>query len=106
MVATPYNTSPNLGANFLDPEAQYFWDMIGDRVGVAAGAPSPQLGTKFCGSDGRDYLHVKATPAFAANARAAVNETTWAATADAAGAWQAVTAVPAGAYVWLRRFVI
>jgi len=103
---TPYNITPHLGADFRDPEIQYYWDTIGNPYNLTTTGPSPALGTMFLGNDGRDYLHVKATPAFAANARADVNETTWAATANAAGAWQAPVAVVAGEFVWMRRFVI
>jgi hypothetical protein len=106
MPTTPWNITPNLGANFRDPEIQYYWDTIGNPANIASQGPSPQLGTMFQGNDGRDYIHAKATPAFALNARADLNETTWAATANAAGAWQAATDVVAGEYVWLRRFVI
>lgn len=107
MVTTPFNTSPQLGANFRDPEAQYYWDSIGNPTNAAArGGPSPQPGTIFRGNDGHEYLHVKATPAFAANARADVDEATWLATANASGAWQAVVAVAAGEFCWLKRFAI
>lgn len=107
MVTTPYNITPSLGANFNDPEPSYYWDSIGNPNNLTAlGGPSPQLGTMFQGNDGKDYVHAKATPAFAALARADLNETTWALTANAAGAWQVVPAVAAGEYVWARRFVI
>jgi len=106
-IQTPFNVTPNLGADFRDPETVYYWDQIGERVNAASAiGPSPQLGMRFTGNDGRDYLHVRSTPALAANARATVNETTWVATADDAGAWQAPVAVLAGELVWLRRFVL
>ncbi len=106
MVTTPFNITPNLGANFLDPEIQYYWDTISNPTNITTSGPSPQLGTRFVGNDGHDYVHAKATPAFALDARADLNETTWAATANASGAWQAKAAVAAGEYVWLKRFVI
>lgn len=106
MVTTPFNVRPNLGANFNDPEIQYYWDQIGNPTNDPARGASPQLGVVYMGNDGHDYVHAKATPAFAANARADLNETTWAATANASGAWQAVVATAAGEYVWLKRFVI
>jgi hypothetical protein len=106
MVDTPFNITPNLGANFRDPEIQYYWDTIGNPANVSTTGPSPQLGTMFQGNDGRDYVHAKASVAFAANARADLNETTWALTANAAGAWQAPVAVAINENVWMRRFVI
>ncbi|MDZ7906524.1 MAG: hypothetical protein U5N55_12690 [Cypionkella sp.] len=104
MADTPYNITPSLGANFRDPETVYHWDLIAPS---SSGA-SPQLGTMLRGNDGRDFVHAKATPAFAASARADLNETTWALTANAAGAWvlPANVATAAGENVWVRRFVI
>lgn len=106
MATSPYNVTPNLGANFRDPEATYYWDTISPGIGAALTNASPELGTVFKGDDGHDYIHVKATPAFAADARADVADGTFAATANASGAWQAVVAVAAGENTWMRRFVL
>ena len=103
MATTPFNITPNLGADFRDPEASYYWDLIDPSRSTN---PSPQLGTMLTGNDGFDYVHAKATPAFAAAARADLNTTTWALTANASGAWQVVVAVAAGENCWAKRFVI
>lgn len=102
LISTPYRITPELGPGLRTTSASYFWDTI-----RPAGAdPSFQLGTIVRGNDGHDYVHVRATPAFAANARVDVNETTWAATANASGAWMAPVAVAAGESFQARRFVI
>lgn len=102
MVATPFRTTPVLGPGLKQTETAYHWDLINPSIV----GPSYQLGSTVKGNDGHDYVHVKATPAFAANARCDVNETTWAATANATGAWVAPVAVAAGAHFQAKRFVI
>lgn len=103
MATSPFNITPTLGADFRDPELTFYWDLIDPS---RATNPTPALGTMLQGNDGFDYVLAKATPAFAAAARADLNTTTWAATANASGAWQTVVANAAGENCWLRRFVI
>ncbi|MDI9407813.1 MAG: hypothetical protein QM523_01040 [Candidatus Pacebacteria bacterium] len=103
MVAVPYNITPTLGADFRDPETANYWDLIDPS---RASNPSPQLGTMLQGNNGFDYVYGKATPAFAALARADLNTTTWAFTANASGAWEFPVAVAAGENAWAKRFVI
>lgn len=102
MVTSPFSTTPILGPGLKQTETQYHWDQINPSIT----APSYPLGTVVTGNDGHDYVHAKATPAFAANARCDVSETTWLATANASGAWVAPVAVAAGAHFHAKRFVI
>jgi hypothetical protein len=102
MATSPFRTSPVLGPGLKQTETAYHWDLVNPSVTT----PSYALGTVVTGNDGHDYVHVKATPAFAAAARCDVNETTWAATANASGAWVAPVAVAAGAYFQAKRFAI
>lgn len=107
MVTSPFRTDPILGPGLRQTDTQYHWDTIaGKTIAGADVGPSYPLGTIVWGNDGHSYVHAKATPAFAANARMDINETTWAATANAAGAWMAPVAVAAGANFHARRFVI
>lgn len=107
MATSPFRTTPSLGPGLKTTELAYYWDQInGPTISGGVVAPSYQLGTVVTGNDGHDYVHVKGTPAFAANARMDVNETTWAATANASGAWMAPVATAAGAYFHARRFAI
>lgn len=102
MVTTPFRTDPVLGPGLKQTETQYHWD----QISPSSTTPSYPLGTIVWGNDGHSYVHAKATPAFAANARMDINETTWLATANAAGAWMAPVAVAAGAFFHARRFAI
>lgn len=102
MATSPFRTDPILGPGLKQTETQYHWD----QISPSSTTPSYPLGTIVSGNDGHDYVHAKATPALAANARVDINETTWLATANASGAWMAPVAVAAGAFFHARRFVI
>lgn len=102
MATSPFRTDPILGPGLKQTETAYHWDQINPSVT----APSYPLGTIVWGNDGHSYVHAKAGAAFAPNARMDINETTWAATANASGAWMAPVAVANGAFFHARRFAI
>jgi len=104
MATEPFRTTPVLGPGLRQTSADYHWDMISDPTG--AGAPSYQPGTKVIGNDGREYVHVTAAAGLAADARVNINESTWVATADAAGTHQAPVAVASGEAFQARKFTL
>lgn len=78
-----FRTTPNLGAQF-DQKGPYYWD---EGAGIPSGDPSYRLGNVELGSDGHDYIHVKAAGTLAASARVTVDEVTFVATAGGSGPW-------------------
>jgi len=74
-----YRITPTLGPDIEQHATKYYWDLN------STGTPSYALGTKVVGSDGHDYIHVKAGADLAADAEVQINETTFVATAGAGG---------------------
>ena len=83
MAIEPFRITPSLGPGLRQTGTDYYWDGVTAPTGT--GKPSYQLGSKVIGNDGHAYVHVTAAAALAKNARVNINETTWVATADAAG---------------------
>ncbi|MCK4207194.1 hypothetical protein J3U99_20715 [Brucella pituitosa] len=74
-----YRITPTLGPDVEQHETKYYWDLN------SSGQPSYALGTKVVGSDGHDYIHVKAGAALAKDVEVQINATTFVATAGAGG---------------------
>ena len=105
MVTTPFRTTPILGPDVWQTAAQFWWDTIGDPNNL--NGPSPQLGTVVNGSDGAEYIFVKAAAGFAAEDGLSINQSTWVASADASSpVFEAPVAVLADAYFWARRILV
>jgi len=97
-----FRTTPQLGPAIESKAQKYHWD--GDNVDV-----SYRLGNKETGSDGHEYVMVKANATLAANAAVTIDEATWLATAGSGGFTvpAAVTGgVVAGDYFQARRTAI
>ena len=116
-ISTVYRTTPSLGpsiatydtAYWFNPPATYDFDGT-TPLDDLAGA-SPKLGTMVKGSDGHDYVVAQAGASHAASARLDLNETTWATSANASGAWMVPAdivsgPVASGAYFFARRYAI
>lgn len=101
-VKTPFRITPSLGPALTQTSPDYYWDDLSPDVTV----PSYQPGSKVVGNDGHEYVHVRAGAALALNARVNINETTWDATADAAGTHMAPVAVANGSWFQARKFVL
>lgn len=116
-ISTVYRNSPVLGPSITE-HATSFWFLPPGTYDLDGSTPvddnplmSYKLGTMVKGSDGHDYLVVKAGAEHAASARLDVNETTWATSANAAGAWMVPAdivngPVASGAYFHARRYAI
>lgn len=74
-----YRITPTLGPDVEQHATKYYWDLNSN------GQPSYALGTKVVGSDGHDYIHVKAAADLAKDAEVTINNTTFVATAGAGG---------------------
>lgn len=97
-----FRTTPQLGAGLESKSPKFHWD--GADVDV-----SYRLGNKETGSDGHEYVMVKANATLAANAAVTIDEATWLATAGAGGFTvpAAITGgVVAGDYFHARRTAI
>lgn len=108
MVTTPFRTTPILGPDLHQTEAEFYYDTItGPTITGATVGPSPELGTVVNGNDGAEYIFVQAGAAFAADDGLSINQTTWVATADAtAPVFEAPVAVADDAYFWARRILV
>ena len=72
-----YRITPSLGPELEQHAEQFYWDLN------SPDDPSYALGSKVIGSDGHDYVLVKAAANFASAATGlSINETTWVASAD------------------------
>ncbi|WP_376711071.1 hypothetical protein [Pseudochrobactrum lubricantis] len=74
-----HRITPTLGPDVEQHADKYYWDLN------SSGAPSYPLGTMVKGSDGHDYIHVKAGADLAKDAEVQINETTFVASAGAGG---------------------
>ena len=100
----PFRSTPQLGPQFDMHDTKFHWD--GENIDV-----SYRLGNPEEGSDGHDYILVKAGANHAASARLDVNDTTWVTTANAGGAWMVPAdiiggSVASGEYFHARRFAL
>lgn len=82
-----FNTRPNVGVDF-------------DK---AYSSPPVQLGQKFHGSDGHDYVLAKAGAALAANTASAIADVTFVATAGSGYTSPAQTALALGEFGFFRK---
>lgn len=102
---TPFRTTPTLGPDLWQTADQFYWDTIADPLNSRG--PSYQLGTTVVGNDGAEYTLVQAGAAFDADDGLSINQTTWAATADAtAPVYEAPVAVASGEYFHARRIMV
>lgn len=108
MATEPFRTTPILGPDVWQTEAQFYWDMIGNPTNAATlGGPSPQLGTIVNGSDGAEYIFCQAAGDLDADEGVSINQSTWVATADASSpVFEAPVAVLEDAYFWARRILV
>ncbi|MGU3399151.1 hypothetical protein ACLBWS_05320 [Brucellaceae bacterium D45D] len=84
-----YRITPTLGPDVEQHEEKYYWDLNSN------GQPSYALGTKVVGSDGHDYIHVRAGADLAKDAAVQIDEATFVATAGSGG-FTAPVAVKSG----------
>lgn len=108
-----FRSTPQLGPQIEDVFTGLpYWDSqngVGrGAASVAAANPSYRLGNPEMGTDGHKYVWVRnGGTALTASARVNINETTWAATANASGTHMAPpVAVPANAYFHARQFTL
>lgn len=108
MVTSPFRTTPILGPDLHQTEAEFYYDTItGPTITGATVGPSPELGTVVNGNDGAEYIFVQAGAAFAEDDGLSINQTTWEATADAtAPVFEAPVDVADEAYFWARRILV
>jgi hypothetical protein len=91
----PYRITPTLGPDVEQHEEKYYWDLNSKGTSYA-------LGTVVKGSDGHDYIHVKAEADLAKDDEVEINETTFVAKAGAGG-FKAPVAVKAGEHFHAKR---
>ena len=91
-----FRITPSLGPDVEQVGNPFYWQMDED-------VPSYQLGSVVRGSDGHEYVFVEAGAAFDADDVVTVNLSTWVATANAGGSFEAPVAVASGAYFHARR---
>jgi len=91
-----HRISPLLGPDIEQHADKYYWELS------SIGTPSYALGTKVVGSDGLDYIHVKAAANLAKDAEVTINETTFLATAGS-GDFTVPVAVKSGEYFHAKR---
>lgn len=103
MATKPFRITPSLGPGIRDSELQQYWDGVTDTAGT--GKPSYQPGSKVTGSDGHEYVYVKAAANIAADTAVTINETTWVATAGA-GTYKTLLAVLANEWFHARAAAI
>lgn len=99
----PFRTTPQLGPGLetvIKPGG--FWYDIPGKGTLA----SPQLGTKEFGSDGRDYIWVKAGGAIAAATQVAIDAAFSATTGGSSGFFTQGTAIASGDFFWARKGVV
>lgn len=73
MATKPFRITPSLGPGLTSVGPNY-WDGISFKPGAATTDPdSYQIGSKVVGSDGHDYLYVKAGGTIAAGAQVAIS---------------------------------
>ena len=89
-----YRITPSLGPDVGQHETAFYWD-FNNKTPAGVQGVSYQLGSRVTGSDGHDYILVKAGADLAADARFNVSETTWVTTANASGVLAAPQAVKA-----------
>ena len=93
-----YRTTPTLGPDVDQSSTQFYWDMISTSA-----APSYALGTRVTGSDGYEYVYVKAGSSdINAATQVQIDAGTLVATAGSGG-FYTVAAVPANAYFHARK---
>lgn len=78
-----FRITPSLGPDLEQHALQNYWDL-------GFTTPTYDLGTKVIGSDGHEYVYVKAAANFASAATGlSINETTWVASEDVSDpVWQ------------------
>lgn len=98
-----FRTTPQLGPalDAVIPAGDAWYDIPGK--GTIA---SPQYGTKETGSDGRDYIWVKAGGAIAATTQIALDASFNATTGGSTGYFTQATAVATGDSFWARKGVV
>lgn len=99
-----HRITPSLGPDLEQFAAQNYWD-----INAPSTDPSYELGTKVIGSDGHEYVYVKAGANFSsAETGLEINETTWVATADeSAPLWETpVDGIVSGDFFHARRVLL
>lgn len=95
-----FRTTPQLGPGLTTViKAGEAWYDVPGKGTIA----SPQYGTKETGSDGRDYIWVKAGGTIAANAQVALDADFVATTGGTSGYYNQDTAVAIGDSFWARK---
>ncbi len=79
----PFRITPSLGPDLEQHALQNYWDL-------GFTTPTYDLGTKVIGSDGHEYVYVKAAANFSSAATGlSINESTWVASEDVSDpVWQ------------------
>lgn len=99
----PFRTTPQLGPGLETViKAGAAWYDIPGKGTIA----SPQYGTKETGSDGREYIWVKAGGAIAATTQIALDASFNATTGGATGYFTQATAIATGDSFWARKGVV
>lgn|SRR5690349_4459390 len=97
-----FRITPSLGPDLEQHALQFYWD-LNRPVTV----PSYPLGSKVIGSDGHDYVLVKAAANLAsAGTDVTINETTWVATAGAGTYETPVDSILADEYFHARKIAL
>lgn len=103
-ITRPFRATPQLGPAIDSWDTHYWYDLEGIDV-------SYRLGNKEWGTDGREYVMVRAAASLAAGARVNIDEATWVATANASGTHQVSPdiqngPVAANGYFQARKFTL
>lgn len=99
-----YRITPSLGPELEQHAQQFYWDVNGP-----AADPTYALGSKVVGSDGHEYVLVQAAANFATIASGlSINETTWAASADASDpVWETpIAGIVSGDFFHARKVLL
>ena len=98
-----FRTTPSLGPDVEQAATVYYWDQ-GVTTPAGVQLPSYQLGSRVSGSDGCDYLHVKAGGNIAANTQTAItSDGTFVATTGGTSGFYTVAAVTTGQFFHARK---
>lgn len=95
-----YRITPSLGPDLEQHALQNYWDL-------GYTTPTYALGSKVIGSDGHEYVYVKAAANIAsAGTDVLINETTWVATAGAGTYETPVASILADEFFHARKIAL
>ena len=98
-----FRTTPSLGPDVEQAATAYYWD-FGSTTPAGVQLGSYQVGSRVSGSDGCDYLHVKAGGGIAANTQVAItSDGTFVATTGGTSGFYTVAAVLSGQFCHVRK---